>query len=229
MRILLVEDEAKLAEVLAAGLTTEGFTVQISASAEEALQIHRKVAYDAYVLDIMLPGLDGLALCKALREDGVVQPIIMLTARAGLGDKVQGLEAGADDYLTKPFELDELVARIRAQSRKNVGYRRAVITIGEVSLDPNSREVYRKDQLLDLSRKEYQLLEYLMRNRGRLITREMITHAIWGAEASMYTNVIDVFITHLRRKLEALGGSRLIHTVRGKGFMVSETVEQPSS
>ena len=170
----------------------------------------------------MLPGMDGIELCRQLRDEGVTAPILMLTAKSALTDKVDALSAGADDYLTKPFEYAELLARLRALIRKTQGYPRSAIRIGDLEIDPNAKTVRRGGTVIELSKKEYQLIEYLARRHDRLVTREMISKSVWDCETNTYTNIIDVFINFLRKKIDTGHEAKLIHTVRGKGFMLSE-------
>jgi DNA-binding response OmpR family regulator len=223
MRVLVVEDEAGIRELLIRGLAEDGHTVEGAASAEEAMLLINQGRYDVYLLDVLLPGLSGNDLCRWLREQGGKEPILMLTARSGLTDKVEGLDAGADDYLTKPFEVAEVRARLRALHRKALGYPRAEMTVADLVVNPNTKTARRGDEVLELSRKEFALLEYLTRNQGRLVTRAMIAQAVWDSETNLYTNVIDVFVAYLRKKVDGERVPRLIHTVRGKGFLLSAT------
>lgn len=227
MKILIVEDDAKIADFLKSGLEQDSFEIAIAPSAEIARELAHDVSISAFILDIMLPGMDGLELCRHLREEGVTVPILMLTAKTNLNDTISGLSAGADDYLAKPFEYAELLARLRALIRKTQGYPRTVIQIGDLFLDPNTKKVSRNGVELDLSKKEYQLLEYLARRHDHMVTREMISKSVWDCDTNTYTNIIDVFITHLRRKVDTVGSKKLIHTVRGKGFVLS--VNEPNS
>jgi DNA-binding response OmpR family regulator len=226
MKLLLVEDEPRIQKIVQAGLSEDGFQVEIAASAEGAMERMTRTgeAFDAFLLDILLPGLTGLDLCQWLRDTGHKEPIILLTAKGSVEDKVVGLDAGADDYLTKPFEVAELRARFRALSRKVHGYPKEVLMVGDLTLDPNSRRVQRAGVEITLARKEIELLEYLMKNQHRIVTRSMIANAIWDSETSQYTNVIDVFVSHLRKKLDADDRSRpkLVHTIRGKGFRLTD-------
>jgi len=230
MKVLVVEDEAGIRDLLVRGLAEDGHEVEGTGSAEEAMLLVNRVDYDAYLLDVLLPGLSGNDLCRWLREQGVKQPIVMLTARSGLNDKLEGLDAGADDYLTKPFELAEVKARVRAFHRKALGYPRAEMSVADLVVNPNTRTARRGAEDLDLSKKEFALLEYLMRNQGRLVTRAMIAQAVWDSETNLYTNVIDVFVAYLRKKVDGERAPRLIHTVRGKGFLLSDTppIKEPA-
>jgi DNA-binding response OmpR family regulator len=226
MKLLLVEDEARIQEFVRDGLSEDGFEVAVVSTAEEAMERMSRTRdlVDAFLLDILLPGLSGLDLCRWLRDTGHKEPIILLTAKGSIEDKVAGLDAGADDYLTKPFAIAELRARFRALSRKAQGYPREPLVVADLRLDPNTREVTRGGKVVSLSRKETDLLEYLMRNPGRVVTRSMIADAVWENETSQYTNVIDVFINHLRKKIDSEPdqGVRLLHTVRGKGFRLTD-------
>jgi len=226
MTLLLVEDEPRIQKIVQAGLFQDNIMVELASSAEQAMErlTRTKGTFDAFLLDILLPGLSGLDLCRWLRDTDHKEPIILLTAKGSLEDKVAGLDAGADDYLTKPFELAELRARFRALSRKAKGYPREPLVVSDLTLNPNTREVHRDGQPIILSRKETFLLEYLMKNHDRVVTRSMIANAVWDTETNQYTNVIDVFVNHLRKKIDGgLADARpLIHTIRGKGFKLSD-------
>lgn len=227
MTLLLVEDEPRIQDIVREGLTEDGYLTEVSSSAEKAMErVSSGDGFDGFVLDILLPGLSGLELCRWLRELGLKVPIVMLTAKGSLDDKVEGLDAGADDYLAKPFEIAELRARLRALFRKVKGYPREPLMVADLTLDPNTREVYRRGASVALSKKETFLLEYLMKNSGRVVTRSMIAQAVWDTDTSQYTNVIDVFINHLRKKIDHVE-PRLLHTVRGKGFRLSDRAEVP--
>ncbi len=221
MRLLLVEDEVKIADLMSNGLKEEGFEVFVASSAEQAIAKNLELSFEAYIIDIMLPGMDGIQLCTKFRDAGITCPILMLTARNGLTDKVSGLNAGADDYLTKPFEFDELVARLRALLRKTTGYHRNTLTVADLVIDPMTRQVTRAGKLIELSKKEYALLEYLVQHQNRVLTRAMIARAVWESDTITYTNIIDVFINYLRKKVDQNSPVKLIKTVRGKGFIVS--------
>ena len=222
MKLLLVEDEDGIADFISRGLRNAGYQVEIAKSAEKALEMMRDSGYAALIVDVMLPLMDGMALCKKLRESGSTEPILLVTALGDVSDKVRGLDSGADDYMTKPFEFSELLARIRALTRKSSGYPRAAIQIADLYINPADKVVSRSNTILDLSKKEYELLEYLARNQERLVTRAMISQAVWNSTTATYTNIIDVFITHLRKKVDSGFDVKLIHTVRGKGFMLSD-------
>ena len=217
MKLLLVEDDKNIRTLLQGALVADGYETLEAGSAEEAMELAVKHRFDAYLLDVMLPGQSGNDLCRWLRDQGTQSPILLLTARSGLSEKVESLDAGADDYLTKPFEIAEVRARLRAALRKTLGYPRPPLQVGDLIADPNTRTARRGDQALDLSKKEYALLEYLLRNKDRLVTREMIANVLWDSGTGLYTNVIDVLMNSLRKKVE--GG--MIKTVRGKAFMIS--------
>jgi DNA-binding response OmpR family regulator len=225
MTLLLVEDEPRIQDIVREGLSEDGYVTEVAGSAEKAMErVTAGENFDGFALDILLPGLSGLELCRWLRDLGLKVPIVMLTAKGSLEDKIEGLDAGADDYLPKPFEISELRARLRALFRKVKGYPREALIVSDLSLDPNTREVVRAGVNIALSKKETFLLEYLMKNAGRVVTRSMIAQAVWDTDTSQYTNVIDVFINHLRKKIDNVE-PRLLHTVRGKGFRLSDSAE----
>ena len=218
MRILIVEDEAKMASLLRRGLGEEGLSVDIAPSGEEALWMARAVEYDAIVLDLMLPGIDGVEVCRHLRADHVWSPVLMLTARTAVEDRIVGLDSGADDYLSKPFAFDELLARLRALSRRTVIARPSVLTVGDLSLDPATREVHRGDVPITLSAKEFALLDVFMRRPGRVLSRfDLLEHA-WDGEYENRSNVIDVYVGYLREKIDRPFNCASIETVRGAGY-----------
>ena len=219
MRILVVEDETRLAKLLQAALREEGHGVDVVHSGEDALAWLQPDAHDAVVLDIMLPGLDGLAVCRQVRQRHIQVPILLLTARDAVPDRVAGLDAGADDYLVKPFALTELLARLRALVRRPAGTHAPVLEAGTLRLDPATRQAWRGDVPVTLSNKEFRVLEYLMRNAGQVLTRDMIADHVWNYDFAGGTNVIDVHIRSLRRKL-GLGTDDVIETVRGAGYRV---------
>lgn len=223
MKILFVDDEPRIQEFVQVGLSDAVFEIDVCSTAEEAMVLIRSnsVPYNGFLLDIALPGLSGLELCRWLRDGGHKGIIIMLTALGSVDDKVAGLEAGADDYLVKPFEVAELRARFRAGLRKSQGYPRETLAVADLVLDPNTRIVTRGEVEISLSKKESQLLEYLLKNQDRLVTRAMIANAVWETDTNQYTNVIDVFITRLRKKIDGPDRPQLVHTVRGKGFQLT--------
>jgi len=222
MKVLIVEDEGGIRDLLVRGLADE-HEVEGAASAEEAMVLAIRGRYDAFIVDVLLPGQSGKDLCRWLRDQGTKEPILMLTALSGVENKVEGLDAGADDYLTKPFEVAEVRARLRAFQRKAQGYPRAEMVVADLVVNPNTKTARRGGEVLDLSRKEFALLEYLARHQGSLVTRAMIAQAVWDSQTNLYTNVIDVFVAYLRKKVDGARIPRLIHTVRGKGFVLSET------
>jgi two-component system, OmpR family, response regulator len=214
MRVLIVEDDLRMASLLRLGLTGEGLAADVAASGEDALWLAQAHPYDAIVLDVMLPGLDGFETCRRLRGDGVWVPVLMLTARDAVDDRVVGLDSGADDYLVKPFAFAELLARLRALARRAEGERPAVLVVGDLRLDPATREVWRGDAPIVLSSKEFALLEIFMRRPGQVISRlDLIEHA-WDFAYENRSNVVDVYIRRLRRKI----GADAVETVRGAGY-----------
>ena len=218
MRILVVEDETRLATLLRRALAEEGHGVDLAESGEEALDWVDIGAYDAIVLDIMLPGIDGLEVCRRLRRRRVQAPILLLTARDTVPDRVAGLDAGADDYLVKPFAFAELAARLRALARRPADAHHPVLGVGELRLDPATRRVWRGEDEVELPNKEFRILEYLMRNPNRVLTRAMIADHVWDYDFPNVTNVIDVHVRQLRRKLNDPYPGGAIETVRGAGY-----------
>jgi two-component system OmpR family response regulator len=218
MRVLVVEDEPRMASVIRRSLEREGLAADVAGRGEEALWMAASVEYDAIVLDVMLPGLSGFDACRLLREQGVWAPVLMLTARDGVDDRVRGLDSGADDYLVKPFALAELHARLRSLARRGRPERPSVLEVGDLRLDPARREVRRGGEAIDLSAKEFALLETLMRRPGEVLSRlELIEHA-WDIAYELRSNVVDVYVRRLRRKL----GDGVIETVRGAGYRLRE-------
>lgn len=221
MRILVVEDELRLATLLRRGLSEDGYGVDIAETGEAALEWVAVADYDAIVLDVMLPGIDGLAFCRELRRRRVQSPVLMLTARDAVPDRVAGLDAGADDYLVKPFAFAELTARLRALVRRPVETLETDLRVGDLRLDPASRRVWRADAEITLTNKEFRILEYLMRNPQRVLTRAMIADRVWDYEFPNVTNVIDVHIRSLRKHLDDPYPGQLIQTVRGVGYRLA--------
>ena len=219
-RVLIVEDERRLASLLTQQLTDLKLSVETVHDGETGLDAALKRTYDLVILDVMLPGQDGFAVCRELRRRGLTVPIMMLSARGVLEDRVRGLDSGADDYLTKPFEFAELSARVRALLRRQRPAAPLSVTVGDLSLDPVSRTVNRGTRKVDLTQKEYALLEYFMRNVDQVLTRSMIGEQVWDFTWDRLTNVIDVYVNHLRRKLEEAGEPRMIHAVRGVGYVL---------
>jgi DNA-binding response OmpR family regulator len=220
-RVLVVEDDVEIADVLRRSLRNEGYDVKTSADGVEALDVAAGFVPDLVVLDLGLPRLDGVEVCRRLRADGDV-PILMLTARTETEDRVTGLDSGADDYLAKPFERQELLARIRALLRRRPPRGAASLSVGDLSLNPDTREVRRGDREIELTNREFELLEHLMRNERLVVSRERLLDEVWGYDPLAATNTIDVFISNLRRKLEAGGEPRLLHTKRGAGYVLKE-------
>jgi DNA-binding response OmpR family regulator len=223
MRVLVVEDESTIADFLVRGLTEQGYAVDYVGDGQAALEILATASFDAVVLDILLPKLDGLSVCARMRARGDRTPVLMLTARDTVDDRVGGLDSGADDYLVKPFAFAELVARIRALSRREPGVTNPVLRIGDLQLDTTTRTASRGTRTIELTTKEYALLEYLMRNPNRVLTRTMITERVWNYDTFNVANVIDVYIGHLRRKIDDGHEEKLIHTVRGAGYKIAAT------
>lgn len=221
MAILVVDDDPRLRRALKRVLVSHGFAVEVAEDGAEALSRVRTGNFDAVVLDVMMPGRDGIEVCEQLRSSGDQLPVLMLTARYSVRDRVAGLEAGADDYLVKPFANEELVARLRALLRRSQG-RAETITFRDLELDTLTRDTRRGSRAIQLSRLEFDLLEYLIRHPRQVLGRAMIYERVWGYDASLSSNSLDVFVSNLRRKLEADGEPRLIQTVRGVGFMLRE-------
>jgi two-component system OmpR family response regulator len=218
MRTLVVEDEPKMAALIRRGLVEEGHAADVARTGEEALWRARATPYDAIVLDVMLPGRSGLDVCRELRESGVWSPILMLTARDGVEDRVAGLDSGADDYLSKPFSFAELLARLRALARRGPSERPTVLELGSLRLDPATRQAWRGDVEIDLSAKEFALLETFMRRPGDVLTRlDLLEHA-WDYGYENRSNVVDVYIRYLRGKIDRPFGRESIETVRGVGY-----------
>ena len=216
--MLVVEDEKKLGELLGRGLREEGYAADVADRGEAALWMAQAVDCDAIVLDVMLPGVDGLDVCRRLRRDGVWTPVLMLTARDAIEDRVSGLDTGADDYLTKPFSFDELVARLRALVRRAPAERPAVLEVGDLHLDPASHRAWRGDHELDLSAKEFALLEVFMRRAGVALTRNQLLDGAWDLAFESRSNVVDVYVRYLRQKIDRPFGTDSIETVRGVGY-----------
>ena len=218
MRLLVVEDELKMAGLLVRGLREDGHAVDVARTGDDALWMGQAVEYDAVVLDLMLPGLDGMSVCRAWRENGVWTPVLMLTARAGVEDRVAGLDAGADDYLPKPFSFAELNARLRALARRGVSERPAVVEVGDLRLDPATRQVWRGAVEIQLSTKEFALLDTLMRRAGLVLSRLQLLEHAWDYAYENRSNVVDVYIRYLREKIDRPFGRESIETVRGAGY-----------
>jgi two-component system, OmpR family, response regulator len=222
MRVLIVEDEAKMAGLLRRGLEREGMAADVVVEGEEALWKATAVEYDAIVLDLMLPGIDGLDVCQRLREAGVWSPILMLTARDAVRDRVAGLDRGADDYLTKPFSYAELLARLRALVRRGRPERPAEMRVGDLRLDPATRRVWRVETEIELSAKEFALLETFMRRPGEVLSRFQLLEHAWDYEYENRSNLVDAYIRLLRGKIDRPFGAKSIETVRGAGYRLRE-------
>ena len=221
MRILVVEDERRIAEFISRGLSEQGYGVDLAVDGEEALGWGDVTIFDVIILDVMLPVRDGFEVCRTMRERGVRTPILMLTARDAVEDRVRGLDSGADDYLVKPFAFAELLARIRALARREPAATGTVLSIGDLTLDTNTREASREHNNIELTSKEYALLELLMRHPNQVLTRTMIAERVWNYDFDNATNVIDVHIRNLRRKIDDPCEAKLIQTVRGAGYRIS--------
>jgi two-component system OmpR family response regulator len=222
MRVLVVEDEERMANVITRSLTREGLAVDVAPDGEQAVWMATAVDYDAIVLDVMLPGRSGFDSCRILRERGVWSPVLMLTARDGVEDRVAGLDSGADDYLVKPFALAELHARLRSLVRRGSPPRPTVLWVGDLRLDPARREVHRRGVRIELSAKEFALLQALMRRSGEVLTRLELIEQVWDLAYETRSNVIDVYIRRLRRKLDEPFGTSSLETVRGAGYRLRE-------
>jgi len=229
MRILLVEDDRKVASFVKKGLSEEGHAVDVAGDGESGLAMGLDRLHDCIVLDVMLPKLSGLQLLRELRQAGIRTPILLLTARDSLEDKVRGLDAGADDYLTKPFAFAELLARVRALLRRAGDAHPPVLAVADLALDPAARTVTRGGEAIPLTNREFTLLEYFMRNPGRVLTRTMIAEKVWDYSFDSETNVIDVYVNYLRKKIDAGREPKLLQTVRGVGYVLRAEHEEPGT
>jgi two-component system OmpR family response regulator len=218
MRVLVVEDEIKMADALARGLRRVGYAVDLAVDGEEAIGHASVYDYDAIVLDVMLPGQDGFQVCRDLRGKEKWPPVLMLTARDGVEDRIRGLDSGADDYLVKPFAFDELLARLRALLRRHPGERPARIVVGDLEVDPARHAVVRAGHSVELTAREFALLEFLARHSGDVVSRTHLLEHVWDMNYTGSTNIVDVYVSYLRRKLEQPFGRPLIRTVRGVGY-----------
>jgi two-component system, OmpR family, response regulator len=216
--VLVVEDDAKLAAAIRRGLRFEGLVVDIASGGEQALGMVRTTEYDAVVLDVMMPGVDGFETVRRMRADGAWVPVLMLTARHSVEDRVRGLDGGADDYLTKPFSLAELMARLRALARRGPLERPTVLEVGNLRLDPASREVWRGEKSIDLSAREFALLETFMRRPGQVLTQPQLLEAAWDIGYEQRSNVVEVYVRYLREKIDRPFGVTSLETVRGMGY-----------
>lgn len=222
MRILVVEDEKKVAAFLRKGLEQETYTVEVANNGKRALELALSEPYDLLILDLLLPGLDGISVLRELRRQHVAMPVLILTARKEVDDRVSGLDAGADDYLVKPFAFSELLARIRALLRRQGPDRSTILQMADLTVDPVTHRVARGEREIELTPREYAVLDYLLRNAGRVMTRTLIAEHVWDYHFDSDTNLIDVYVKRLREKLEAGGEKRLLHTVRGIGYVMRE-------
>lgn len=222
MRILIAEDEQDLNRIIKQKLTSEGYSVDNCYDGEEAISFLDFADYDAVILDIMMPKADGFQVLKHIRNKGKSTPVLFLTAKDSISDKVKGLDNGANDYLVKPFSFEELTARLRAMTRKQFGMTDNVLSVADLTLDCSSHIVTRGEKIITLSAKEYALLEYMMRNRGVVLSREKIENHIWNFEYEGGTNVVDVYVSYLRKKIDGGQKNKLIHTVRGIGYVLRE-------
>jgi two-component system OmpR family response regulator len=229
MRILIVEDEVKLASLIRRGLREEGLLADVAIKGEDALWMAGSSEYDVIVLDVMLPGIDGLETCKRLRADGVRTPILMLTARGEIGDRIEGLNVGADDYLTKPFAFGELIARLHALARRGEIERLPVLEVDDLRLDPVTHRVWRGEQEIVLSAKEFLLLATLMRHQGRAMSRQQLLDHAWDSEYEAHSNVVDVYIGYLRDKVDRPYEQHSIETVRGVGYRLVARSDNPAT
>ena len=220
MRVLLIEDEPAVRDAVERALRGAGHKTDLAKEGPAGLQMAMTTPYDAVVLDLGLPGLDGLEVCRRLRSGGNQVPVLMLTARAAVRERVEGLDAGADDYLVKPFERQELLARLRALLRRRPPRGSASVVVADLALNPDTHEVSRGGREIDLTQREFELLEYLMRNERIVVPRQRLLEEVWGYDPFATTNTIEVFVSNLRRKLEADGEPRLLHTIRGAGYVL---------
>jgi two-component system, OmpR family, response regulator len=225
MRVLVVEDDVKMAGLIRRGLVEEGLAADVARTGNDALWMAGATEYDAIVLDVMLPGTDGFTVCRRLREDGMWSPVLMLTARDAVEDRVAGLDAGADDYLTKPFSFAELLARLRALARRPPVERPAIVAVGDLRLDPSTRQVWRGEAEIELSAKEFALLETFMRRPGQVLSRYQLLEHCWDYGYENRSNVVDVYVRYLREKIDRPFGRRSLETVRGAGYRLRREPE----
>jgi two-component system OmpR family response regulator len=218
--VLVLEDEVKMARAIRRGMEQEGYAVDTALDGDEGLHLATENDYDAVVLDVMLPGIDGFEVCRRLRAGGRWAPVLMLTARDAVADRIEGLDVGADDYLVKPFAFGELLARVRALIRRGAAERPAVLRVGDLALDPAAHSVTRAGRQVELSAREFALLEFLMRHPGEVVSRTAILDHVWDYDYDGLSNVVDVYVGYLRRKLEHPFGRTLIGTVRGVGYVL---------
>jgi two-component system, OmpR family, copper resistance phosphate regulon response regulator CusR len=226
MNILVVEDTIKVASFIQRGLEASQYQVHVEHDGEAGLNQLLVEDYDLVILDVMLPKMDGFSVLKAMRKQGVKVPVLLLTARGAVEDKVAGLDVGADDYLTKPFDFEELLARVRALLRRG-GAAPQILELADLRLDPARREVTRADKRIDLTAKEFALLEYLLRRQGQVLSRSVIAQHVWGVGYDTFTNVIDVYVNYLRKKIDSGFAVKLLHTVRGAGYVLKAETPEP--
>lgn len=222
MRVLVVDDEKRVSNFIQRGLKERNYIVDVANESDKALMMAEINPYDLIILDVLMPGLDGMGICQQLRRNKIGTPILMLTARDKIRDKVKGLDVGADDYLTKPFAFEELLARVRALLRREIKDKQGFIKVADLELNQLTREVKRQDKLINLTSKEYALLEYFMLHSNQVITRTMISEHVWQEDFDSFTNVIDVYVKHLRKKIDKDPESSLIQTIRGSGYILKE-------
>jgi heavy metal response regulator len=222
MRILVVEDEKKVAALIKKGLEEDSYDVDVAHDGVEGSACTARLSYDLIILDILMPRKDGLTLLKEIRQNNIVTPVLLLTAKGSVDDKVKGLDTGADDYLVKPFAIDELLARVRSQLRRSGREKSTTLSIGDLTLDLVARTAQRGMRSIELTSKEFKLLEYFIRNKNKTLSRTLISEHIWNYNFDTGTNIIDVYINHLRNKVDSGDEKKLIHTVRGVGYMMKE-------
>ena len=220
MRVLVVEDETKVGSFIKRALEEESYAVDLCEDGAQGLDLALTGSYDVIVIDLMLPNLPGLEILRRIRKEKIHTPVLILTAQSKVDQKVKGLDAGADDYLTKPFAIDELLARVRVLLRRGTAEAPGILQVDDLILNPATREVTRDGQRIDLTVKEYALLEYFMRHTGRVLTRPMISEHVWDQDFDTFTNVIDVYVNYLRNKIDRGRSRKLIHTIRGSGYML---------
>lgn len=226
MRVFIAEDERDLNQIIVQKLTAEGYSVDACCNGKEAIDILSYTDYDAVILDIMMPGADGFAVLNSLRSRGKATPVLFLTARDAVSDRVKGLDSGANDYMVKPFSMEELAARLRAMTRTSFGGASSLLSVGDLTLDTAAHTVCRGGREIALSAKEYAILEYMLYNKGVVLSREKIEDHVWNFDYEGGTNVVDVYIRYLRKKLDDGWEKKLIHTVRGKGYVLREETEK---
>ena len=220
MRLLVIEDEKQLLKLIGKRLKEEGYAYDLASDGREGLNFAESIEYDCIILDIMLPSVDGFTIIQKLRGKNINSPIIVLTAKSATKDKVNGLDYGADDYITKPFSFEELIARVRAMLRRKLDEKETVLKCRDLTLDLISREVYRDNKLIHLTTKEFSILEYFLRNKGRILTKSQIAEHVWNYEFDYHSNIIEVYIRYLRKKIDDDYEKKLIHTIRGVGYKI---------